>query len=251
MADKNDKEPKPATAKPGFDPKPVQVGGESLLDRLLPHMKKIMWSLIAITAVLTVYFTIRHFQDAKKEKQTEKLENVLDVSERQVRPPGEAPDPKAKEETFADNKERANAVLDALAKAGTDAAGSTYRASMLVQAGKLDDAIAEYKKAQSGTSIEAVLAREGLGIALEMKAEDSQDATARQKGLEDALAAFKSMQPDPNGPRYAFSLYHQGRILGIMGKKDEAKALLEKAKDAGKGTEVVELADQRIASLGG
>jgi len=251
VADKNDKEPKPATAKPGFDPKPVQVGGESLLDRLLPHMKKIMWSLIAITAVLTVYFTIRHFQDAKKEKQTEKLENVLDVSERQVRPAGEAPDPKAKEETFADNKERANAVLDALAKAGTDAAGSTYRASMLVQAGKLDDAIAEYKKAQSGTSIEAVLAREGLGIALEMKAEDSQDATARQKGLEDALAAFKSMQPDPNGPRYAFSLYHQGRILGIMGKKDEAKALLEKAKDAGKGTEVVELADQRIASLGG
>jgi predicted negative regulator of RcsB-dependent stress response len=36
-----------------------------------------------------------------------------------------------------------------------------------------------------------------------------------------------------------------------MGKLDEAKATLEKAKDAGKGTEVVELADQRIASLGG
>ena len=84
-----------------------------------------------------------------------------------------------------------------------------------------------------------------------MKAEDQKDPSARQKGLEDALATFRSMQPDATGPRYAFALYHQGRILGILGKIDEAKAALEKAKEAGKGTEVVELADQRIASLGG
>ena len=251
MADKNDKDPKPATAKPGFDPKPVQLGGESLLDRLLPHVKKIMWSLVAITVMLSVYFTFRHFQDAKKERATEKLQNVLAVSDIPVAQPGEPPDPKAKEQPYADNTARANAVLDALAKSGTDAAGPSYRASLLVQAGKLDDAIAEYKKAQGKAGIEGVLAREGLGIALEMKAEADKDVNARQKGLEDALTAFKTMQPDAQGPRYAFALYHQGRILGMLGKKDEAKAALEKAKEAGKGTEVVELADQRIASLGG
>lgn len=251
MADKNDKDPKTATAKPGFDPKPVQLGGEGLLDRLAPHIKKIAWSLVAITAVLAVFFTVRALQNSKKEKETEKLQQVLAVSDLQVRPAGEPADPKSKDVTFGDNKERAEAVLDALAKSGTDAAGPTYRASMLVQAGKLDDAIAEYKKAQSKSGIEGVLAREGLGIALEMKAEAQTDSAAKQKGLEDALAEFKAMQPDPAGPRYAFALYHQGRILSVMQKKDEAKAMLEKAKDAGKGTEVVELADQRIASLGG
>jgi hypothetical protein len=252
VADKKaDKDPKSATAKPGFDPKPVQLGGDSLVDRLTPHIKKIAIGLVIVTAVLAVFFTIKHFQTAKEERNTAKLQEVLSVADHEVRPAGEPADPKSKDVTFADNKERAEAVLDALAKSGTDTAGSVYRASMLVQAGKLDDAINEYKKSQGKTGIEGVLAREGLGIALEMKAEAATDATARQKGLDDALAEFKAMQMDPNGPRYAFALYHQGRILGIMGKLDEAKATLEKAKDAGKGTEVVELADQRIASLGG
>lgn len=252
MADKNtDKDPPSATAKPGFDPKPVQLGGESLLDRLLPHMKKIVWSLVAISVVVTIVFTIRYFQEKKQEAATGKLQAVLAVSEVPVAQPGEPEDPKATTKPYPDYKARANAVLDALAKANTDAAGPTYRGSLLVQAGKLDDAIAEYKKAQGKTGLEGVLAREGLGIAIEEKAEGEKDAAARQKGLEDALATFKSMQPDPQGPRRAFALYHQGRILGMLGKKDEAKAALEEAKTVGKGTEVVELADQRIASLGG
>jgi hypothetical protein len=247
VAPKNDKDKKPA----GFDPKPVQLTGEGLLDRLLPHIKKIMWSLIAVSAVLAVYFTVRHFQDRKAEKETDKLMSVLDVSSRQVRAANEPADPKSKDVTYASEKERANDVLDALAKSGTDAAGPTYKASLLLQAGKIDDAIAEYRRGQGKTGLDGVLAREGLGIALEEKAEAEKDPAARQKGLEDALAAFRTMQPDGNGPRYAFALYHQGRILGILGKTDEAKATLEKAKESGKGTEVVELADQRIASLGG
>ncbi|MBV8760497.1 MAG: hypothetical protein JO257_24610 [Deltaproteobacteria bacterium] len=245
--DKDNKDPKPA----GFDPKPVQLGGESLLDRLLPHVKKIMWSLVAVSAVLAVYFTVRHFQDRKKEKETEKLQAVLDVAAHQVRSPNEPADPKSKDVTYASEKERADAILDALAKANTDAAGPTYKASLLLQAGKIDEAITEYRRGQGKTGLDGVLAREGLGIALEMKAEAEKDPAARQKGLDDALAAFRAMQPDATGPRYAFALYHQGRILGILGKTDEAKQTLEKAKDAGKGTEVVELADQRIASLGG
>ena len=247
MASKNDNDKKPA----GFDPKPVQLGGESLLDRLLPHVKKIMWSLVALSAILAVYFTIRHFQDRKEEKETEKLQAVLDVASHEVRSPNEPADPKSKDVTYGSEKERADAVLDALAKANTDAAGPTYKASMLLQAGKIDEAITEYKRAQGKPGLDGVLAREGLGISLEMKAEAEKDPAARQKGLEDALASFRTMQPDPNGARYAFALYHQGRILSILGKNDEAKQTLEKAKEAGKGTEVVELADQRIASLGG
>jgi hypothetical protein len=248
---KTEKDPKSATAKPGFDPKPVQVGGESILERLVPHMKKIVVALVAVVAVLSVYFTIRYFQDKKHAAGTERLQHVLATAAIPVASPTTPVDPKADPKPFANYKERANAVLDALAKANTDVAGPVYRASLLVQAGKLDDAIAEYKKAQGKTGLEGALAREGLGIAIEMKAEAEKDAAARQKGLETALDTFKSMQPDEQGPRRAFAFYHQGRILGLLGKTDEAKAALEKAKELGKGTDVEELADQRIASLGG
>lgn len=251
MASKDPKDPKVASAKPGFDPKPVQLGGEGLLDRVRPHLVKIIVGIVVIVAVYGVFAAIRGIQNGHMEKATAKLQTVLDVAAHPVRQPGEPVDPKAKEVTFASEKERANAVLEALAKANTDAAGPTFKAALLLQAGKLDEAITEYKRAEGKIGLEGVLAREGLGIAQEMKAEDEKDPAARQKGLEDALATFKAMQPDAGGPRYAFALYHQGRILAILQKTDEAKAVLEKAKEAGKGTDVVELADQRIASLGG
>jgi predicted RNA polymerase sigma factor len=83
-----------------------------------------------------------------------------------------------------------------------------------------------------------------------MKAEQEKDAGARQKGLEEALAVFQSMQPDDKGPRHAYALYHQGRILALLGKTAEAKARLEKAKELGKDTTLAELIDERLAGLG-
>jgi tetratricopeptide (TPR) repeat protein len=250
VADNDDKKPTPsATAKPGFDPKPVQLGGESLIERLIPYMKQIVIGLLVVAGVITAVFTVRYFKDRGRQKETAKLVKVIEVSQRQVRPPGMQPDPKDKEPTYASNKERAQAVLDEMAKTGTTGSG-VFRASLLVQAGKLDEAIAEYKKHQSGKSLDAVLAREGLGIALEMKAEQEKDAAARQKGLEEALAVFQSMQPDEKGPRYAYALYHQGRILALLGKTAEAKAQLEKAKELGKDTKLPELIDERLAGLG-
>ena len=48
-------------AKPAEPPKPVHIGGESLLDRLLPHMKQIIVAILVVSAVLVVIFTIRYF----------------------------------------------------------------------------------------------------------------------------------------------------------------------------------------------
>src|SRR5688572_23479804 len=63
VADKDNKNP--ATSdQPGFNPKPVQLGGESILDRLVPHMKKIAIALGVVAIVLTVFFTIRHFKES-------------------------------------------------------------------------------------------------------------------------------------------------------------------------------------------
>lgn len=252
MADKDDKNPKPAgtSAKPGFDPKPVQVGGESFIERLVPYMKQIVIGVLVLAGVLTAIFTVRYFKERGRQKETAKLVKVLDISERQVTPEGTPPEPNAKEPTFASNKARAEAVLDAMTKQGAVKGSGVFRASMLIQAGRIDDAIAEYRKHTSGKTLDAVLAREGLGIALEMKAEQEKDAAARQKGLEEALATFESMQPDEKGPRYAYALYHQGRILALLGKTAEARTKLEKAKELGTGTQLAELADERLAGLG-
>ena len=97
-----------------------------------------------------------------------------------------------------------------------------------------------------------MLAREGLGLALEAKAHDTKDAAASQKLLEEALAAFTAMQPDEKGPLRAYALYHQGRVLVLLGKNGDAKAAFQKAKDLAKekDADLAELVDERLALLG-
>lgn len=250
--DKGAGKDKGSSATPRFDPKPVHVGGDALTDRLLPHVKKIVAVVVGVAVILIIVFTVRWLHQRKDEKQTAKLAQVLDVADREVRAPGQAADPKEIEPSFADPKARAEAVLDVMAKQSGNMAGPTFRASVLLEAGKLDDAIAEYKQAQGEKGIEGVLAREGLGMALESKADGEKDAAARQKDLQDALAAYNAMQPDDKGPRAAWAHYHQGRVLLLLGKKAEAKAALEKAKDLGKTTspQLELLVSERLVALG-
>ncbi|HEX4452787.1 MAG TPA: hypothetical protein VH143_18055 [Kofleriaceae bacterium] len=267
MADQTDKtsdkkapesgEPKSAAATPRFDPKPVSVGGESIVDRLYPHRKKIGLFIATGAVIWAVVAVVIHFKDSGAEKATDKLAAVLDLGDKPVKAPEPAGSagsaaPAPTNDSFPDVKTRANALLDALAKQNTTAAGPVYRASLLVQAGKLDDAIAEYKRAQGELGLDGVLAREGLGLAQEQKAEDPKnDAATRQKGLEEALATFVSMQPTETGPRRDFALYHQGRIQVLLGKSADAKALFDKAKELAKNNpELAELVEQRLASLG-
>ena len=190
MADndeKKDPKQKPATAAPGFDPKPVQLGGESLIDRVLPHVKKIAIGAsvaIAIVVIALIFVTVRTH---KYEGQTAKVAAVLDVASKQVKPPTPIADPKAKkEDTFTSAKDRATATLDAIAKQGADAP-PTFRASLLVDAGKLDEAIAEYHKGENAKGLDGVLAREGLGIALE-KAKELGAGTELPSLIEERLA---------------------------------------------------------------
>jgi predicted negative regulator of RcsB-dependent stress response len=248
VADKDDKKDTDDAGQPGFDPKPVQLGGESIVDRLMPYRKKILIAVLLGFAVWGAIAVVFYIRNNKRAKNTTKLAQVLEVAQRDVRPAGEEPDPKTADQTFATSKERAEAVLGELENRGAEVS-PTYRASLLMQAGRVDDAIAEYRKAQTGRALDNVLAREGLGLALEAKAQQAQDAAARQQGLEEALAVFKTMQPDDNGPRRAYALYHEGRILGLLGKTAEARAVLEQAKAKDTGGALDELIEQRLASL--
>jgi predicted negative regulator of RcsB-dependent stress response len=241
-------------SKPAEPPKPVHIGGDTIADRLLPHLKKIVIGVIVIAVVLSIFFGFRVWKQSKQAEQTEKVAKVLAIAQRPVAPAATTPPPTpvpGAPETFADPKARATALLDEMAKQNTDAAGSAYRGGLLLDAGKIDDAIAEYRKGIKDEGILGVAAREGLGIALETKAMADKDPAARQKLLEDALAAFAAMQPDDAGARRGYALYHQARLQQVLGKPAEAKTLYEQAKAKAEGSaELAALVDQRLASLG-
>ena len=238
--------------KPAEPPKPVHIGGESLIERILPHIKKVIIGVVVIAVVVTMVFGWRAWKQRQESNETEKLAVILELGMRPVAPPNAPPrDPKSTEPpTFASEKERAEKLLDEIVKQGTEAAGPTYRAALLMDAGKIDEAITEYRKCTVGDHVEALLCREGLGIAIETKAEAEKDAKARQAGLEEALTAFLAMQPAADGPRRAYALYHQARIKLQLGKTPEAKALFLKAKEMTPPKELTELIERRLTNLG-
>ena len=231
-------------------PKAVHVGGESFLDRVRPHLKQIIIGTVVVAVIAGAVAIVAWVHDSKQIAATDKLDRVLAVADEPVRGKDEKADPK--KPSFASTKERAEAVLGEMDKEGGTTGSPAYHGGYLLDAGKVDEAIAEYKKGVADKTIQGVLAREGLGLALEAKAAAEKDAGARQKGYEEALAAFTTMQPDENGPRAAFALYHQARMQILLGKRAEAKALLEKARTANKDADpaIAEQIEKRLASLG-
>jgi predicted negative regulator of RcsB-dependent stress response len=246
MADEEDID----VSKPKEPPKPVHIGGESLADRILPHLKKIIVSVIVLAVILSIFFGIRAWRQSKQSDETEKVAKVMQLAQRKIAPPpmpgGPPPDP----DSFPDTKARAAAILDEAAKQGAELPPAV-KGGLLLDKGDVDGAVREYKAGATKEGMEGVLSREGVGIALETKAMAEKDATARQKLLEEALAAFVAMQPKQDGYRRAYALYHQGRLQQVLGKPAEAKALFEQAKTAGaSSSELAQLIDKRLASLG-
>ena len=249
MADKDPTKAASPAAKAPLVPKSVQIGGESFLDRLLPHIKKIALGAVVVAVIVSVVFGVRWWKQRGQAAETEKVAQVLTVSERPVRTPEDKPDDKTP--SFANTKERATAVLDTMAKQDTSGVTPSYRAGLLFDAGKLDEALAEYQRCTTTLGVDGVVCREGVGLVTEAKAAAEKDAAAQQKGYEAALAAFKAEQPDEGGPRAAYGHYHQGRMLLLLNKKDEARKELEKARDLGKDTlDLPELVRKRLAGLG-
>ncbi len=256
--------------KPASTPKTVQhVGGESLVERLLPHVKQIGIGVIVLAVALSAYFGYRAHQRGDQADATARFTKVNALALRPIEAPPAAPpaadpaDPThpatppappvvdPDHPTFPDRATRATGVLSELGAAGNQTGGHAFRAGFLMDAGKLDEAIAEYKAGSTGEDIEAVLCREGLGLAYEAKGMAATDAAQKQQSYEASLAAFTSMQVDPTGPRYAYALYHQGRLQETLGKKAEAKATFEKVKGLDDTKhELAGLVAKRLAALG-
>jgi tetratricopeptide (TPR) repeat protein len=233
----------------------VHIGGDSILDRLVPHMKKIVFVIVGGTVVLTIFFGARWWKQRKAEKATDKLAHALERGSVMVIPGFEPDpaDPKSKDmpETYGSYAKRAEDTLAQLKKSGqVRGAASLYEAQLLIQAGKLDDALAIYKKVGAGTSSDAAVAREGVGIVLETKAAAAKDPAEHQRLMDEALAAFRAVQPDDKGPRRDYGLYHEGRVLQGMGKAADAVAVFQKALTVAPDTQLKPLIEERLAALG-
>jgi tetratricopeptide (TPR) repeat protein len=229
---------------PGFDPKPVHIGGESLADRIVPHIQKIMAVVGVATLLVSIVLIFRCRAQVKAEDSTSAVISALRESGREVAAPGStpaAPDGDAPP-PFASRQERADAALARLRRASGDPRSSAalLEADLLFEADRLDDAAARYQKLSTRSGIEGVVARESLGYVREAQGQ-----------LEAALEAFRAMQPDDAGPRREHALYHQGRILAQLGNKDEARAAFEAALDKAKelGSSLESAIESRLVLL--
>jgi hypothetical protein len=254
--------PATATAKPD-DPaakrrgvQPVAIHGpDSIIDRLQPYVKHIAIGALALFAVIGGVVGWRYLKRRSAAKDTAHVAQAIAISNTDVRPADAPPDFLGKVEgapKFTTATEKAVAGADAMAAAGKVAnTAGVYRAGLLMDAGKLDDAEALYRAHTSDAGTDGVMAREGLGFVLEARAAAAKDPAEADKLYHQALDAFKEEQPDETGPRRDFALYHQARMLVLLGKPADAKQALDAALKAVPESEIKQEIQQRLALLGG
>ncbi|MBK9031780.1 MAG: hypothetical protein IPL61_10725 [Myxococcales bacterium] len=243
---------KDADPTPGISVTAVHIGGDSITDRLMPHVKKIAAGAGALVVVIVVYYSYRWYKHTQEEKATTVLVRGLELGDRAVKPEdASSAAPADGEPSWKTYGERAEATAAAIAKAGrARGAAAVYEANLLLTAGKLDAALAAFRKVGNGTSDDAVLAREGVGITLETQAAAATDPAMRQRLLEEALAAFRAVQPDDKGARRDYALFHEARVLEALGKPSEAVAPLTRALSVAPDSMLKQDIENRLAVLG-
>ncbi|HUM13206.1 MAG TPA: tetratricopeptide repeat protein [Myxococcaceae bacterium] len=205
----------------------------------------------AVVAVIALGFAIaltKTLSDRKELKARAALGTALGVLSRPIQadlPPGASDDPPP----FKSEQERDQAAASALAGVlsgypGTRAAvtATLPLAATLVRLGQLDTAIAHfeaYLRAAPETEPLRVSALDGLGHAREAKGE-----------LPQALEAYERMaRAEGAGFEPGMGAFHRGRILVLMGKKQEAAQAFAELIAANPGTPAARLAQERLPAL--
>jgi tetratricopeptide (TPR) repeat protein len=193
-----------------------------------PYLRTIGVSLLTAAVIIGAVWGVTSWLESRAQAATEQLARVMRTYEAELITTDEQP--KSDEENpiprFKTAQERADAVLKQLdeldAKHGGSAAskeGRLFRAGVLFDLGRIDDAAASYEKfiAESKNSPMVMLAHEGLGLCRE-----------QQGKLDEALAEFQKTEPKTGDFFRDRSLWNQARVLGKKGNK---KAAAEKLKE--------------------
>lgn len=244
-------------AEPAHEPDEFVQKVTSFGDVIQPHIKKI----VAVGVLALLALSAWKFMDWRHDKKAKSATQAYVSAMKIVDAPIVAADEKKSDDeslSFVSEEARQEAGLAAFAKLNKDygdislskLAGSS-QARLLLDAGRYDEALVLYKKFAASTAPEPLrlAALESVGYTLEAKAMASEDAAARQAGLETALRAFEQLQTKGDGPMHDYSLYHQGRLLVEMGKIAEGiakfKAVLSEHPDSALTVSI----ENRLATL--
>ena len=212
----------------------------SITTRLAPHAWPIAFAIGVLAIILTSYFSYQWWQNKKATKATGEFARAAAImkvpvfkplgdDEPEELEPGELPT------SYPSAEARGQAALDILGAHSSgriSSASHLLRATAMLDVGRIDDAIDEYSKAVSSAKggIKSV-ANERLGYAYEAAAVAAgDDEAARKQALEEALEAFRAIQVKEDGPRRDYALYHEGRILAALDRKEDALEAFAKAR---------------------
>jgi predicted negative regulator of RcsB-dependent stress response len=205
----------------------------------------------AVVAVILLGLAVavsKTLSDRKEFKARTALGSAIGVLSRPVQadlPAGATEDPPP----FKSEQERDQAAASALAGLlssypGTRAAvtAALPLAATEVRLGQLDQAIAHFDAYLRGAPASEplrVIALDGLGHAREAKGE-----------LPQALEAYERMAREEGaGFEAGMGAFHRGRVLALMGKKQEAAQAFAELVAASPGTPAARLAQERLSAL--
>lgn len=243
------------------EPDEFVAGVNRWADALRPHALKIALA-IGLVAALLIGFAIYQWTEQRAAaRATTQFAAALEAADRPVAEPttdGDAPEPPAagEPEPFGSAAERAETVVSRVQEievgGGLGAAGDLLRGRALMELGRHDEAAKAFAEvARSDLPDPVVLsAREAVGYAYEGAAEAAETPEARSQALEQALAAFQEMQPNEDGARRDWALFHQARILATLGRRDEARQLYQKILETLPATDLKPDIEIRLAALG-
>ena len=253
-------------AKPDIEVEDEFVSGvTSFAEKLAPYARKIVAAVVAFFLVVAAVMGYRWYQERREARATEIVAQAMEiyqqpvVSEEQAALFAQLDIPGLPEVTHPSAKARAEAALaewEALVGdyGDTDAArhSQLFFAGVLYDAQRYDEAAELYRAfAQSDAPAEQrAIAREGVAYTLEAQALAAEDAQARQAGLEQALAAFEKVQERDDGFYRDYALYHQGRVLESLDRRDDAVAMYQKVLEQFPSTPLRQPIDNRLAALG-
>lgn len=251
--------------KPQIEEEDEFVSGVSrVAAKLKPYAVRIAIVVGIVAIGLVIFSTYRWWHQRKEGRATKLYAQAMETSKREI-VAEDAPDPVAtgdetadREVTYKSIDERNQAVLAILGELSSDY-GSTGVAAQarliegmtLLDSGRYDDAISrlkDYAKSSSPLMLR-LIAREGIGYALEGKALAEASPEAREAGLRQALAAFQAIQTKDDGPRRDYSLYHEGRMLATLEEREQAIEVFNKILALEPPSGLADKANKRLALL--
>jgi tetratricopeptide (TPR) repeat protein len=224
---------------------------------LEPYFRAIGISLASACAVTFAVWGLTSWREHKAQNAAELFGRAVKIYDADLLV-GDAPKTEETEENpiprYKTEKERVDATMEQLDKLDKEFGSSpvaknalVFRAGVLYDQGKYDDAAKLYEKfLKEGSSDAAVtaLGREGLGLCHE----------ARNK-LDDALAAYQAIEPTLKSAKSDFyldrALYDQARVYLKKGDKKKAADLYKEALAKVPATPLKDEIQTQLASLEG